>query len=211
MNRLMRDGISDPELWQSIREGNRSALESLYKRHYPALFRYGIKLNSNKEQVQDCLQDLFFNIWLKKDSLKEVTSVRFYMMKWLKREIIRMLTGKNSSQKIVPIESDGEELGIEVELGDFLEKKDFDTQRAILIKRALADLTKKEREVVYLRFFMGLGYEEISQIMNVNYQVVMNYMHRAMKALRENEIINNLAGVFLFCISFISGFTFWNF
>jgi len=211
MNRLMRDGISDPELWQSIREGNRSALESLYKRHYPALFRYGIKLNSNKEQVQDCLQDLFFNIWLKKDSLKEVTSVRFYLMKWLKREIIRMLTGKNSSQKIVPIESDGEELGIEVELGDFLEKKDFDTQRAILIKRALADLTKKEREVVYLRFFMGLGYEEISLIMNVNYQVVMNYMHRAMKALRENEIINNLAGVFLIFISFISGFAFWNF
>jgi len=75
----------------------------------------------------------------------------------------------------------------------------------------LADLTKKEREVVYLRFFMGLGYEEISQIMNVNYQVVMNYMHRAMKALRENEIINNLAGVFLICISFISGFAFWNF
>jgi RNA polymerase sigma factor (sigma-70 family) len=211
MNRLMRDGISDPELWQSIREGNRSALESLYKRHYPALFRYGIKLNSNKEQVQDCLQDLFFNIWLKKDSLKEVTSVRFYLMKWLKREIIRMLTGKNSSQKIVPIESDGEELGIEVELSDFLEKKDFDTQRAILIKRALAELTKKEREVVYLRFFMGLGYEEISQIMNVNYQVVMNYMHRAMKALRENEIINNLAGVLLICISFISRIAFWNF
>jgi RNA polymerase sigma factor (sigma-70 family) len=211
MNRLMRDGTGDPELWQSIREGDRVALETLYKRHYAALFRYGIKLNPNKEQVQDCLQDLFFNIWLKKDSLKEVTSVRFYLMKWLKREIIRMLTGKNSSQKIVSIDSDGEELGIEVELGDFLEKKDFDTQRAILIKRALADLTKKEREVVYLRFFMGLGYEEISLIMNVNYQVVMNYMHRAMKALRENEIINNLAGVFLIFISFISGFAFWNF
>ncbi len=203
MNRLMRDGTGDPELWQSIREGDRVALETLYKRHYAALFRYGIKLNPNKEQVQDCLQDLFFNIWLKKDSLKEVTSVRFYLMKWLKREIIRMLTGKNSSQKIVSIDSDGEELGIEVELGDFLEKQDFDTQRAILIKRALADLTKKEREVVYLRFFMGLGYEEISLIMNVNYQVVMNYMHRAMKALRENEIINNLAGVFLVCLSFL--------
>lgn len=211
MNRLMRDGTGDPELWQSIREGDRVALETLYKRHYAALYRYGIKLNSNKEQVQDCLQDLFFNIWLKKDSLKEVTSVRFYLMKWLKREIIRMLTGKNSSQKIVPIEADGEDLGIEVELGDFLEKKDFDTQRASLIKRALDELTKKEREVVYLRFFMGLGYEEISLIMNVNYQVVMNYMHRAMKALRENEIINNLAGVFLVCLAFISKIAFWNF
>jgi len=211
MNRLMRDGTGDPELWQSIREGDRVALETLYKRHYAALYRYGIKLNSNKEQVQDCLQDLFFNIWLKKDSLKEVTSVRFYLMKWLKREIIRMLTGKNSSQKIVPIEADGEELGIEVELGDFLEKKDFDTQRANLIKRALAELTKKEREVVYLRYFMGLGYEEISLIMNVNYQVVMNYMHRAMKALRENEIINNLAGVFLVCLALISKIAFWNF
>ena len=196
MNRLMRDGTADPVLWQALREGSRVALETLYKRHYPSLYRYGCKICPSKEAVQDCLQDLFFQLWVKKEGLQEVKSVRFYLMKWLKRDLVRHLTGKNSSQKIVvPIEN--EENGAEAVLEDFFEEKDFQSAQAKLIKRALGQLTNKEREVVYLRFFMNLPYEEICLIMNVSYQVVMNYMHRAMKALRENAVFRNMAGLLL--------------
>jgi RNA polymerase sigma factor (sigma-70 family) len=196
MNRLMRDGTADPVLWQALREGSRSALETLYKRHYPSLYRYGCKICPSTEVVQDCLQDLFFQLWVKKEGLQEVKSVRFYLMKWLKRDLVRQLTGKNSSQKlVVPLENDDN--GVEAVLDDFFEEKEFQSAQAQLIKRALGELTNKEREVVYLRFFMNLPYEEICQIMNVSYQVVMNYMHRAMKALRENAIFRNMAGLIL--------------
>ncbi len=196
MDRLMRDGTADPVLWQALREGNRAALELLYKRHYPALFRYGAKISQSKEPVQDCLQELFFQLWVKKDSLQEVKSVRFYLMKWLKRDLVRHLTGKNSSLKmVVPIDS--EENSVEAVIEDFFEEKEFQSAQAQLIKRALGELTNKEREVVYLRFFMNLPYEEICLVMNVSYQVVMNYMHRAMKALRNNAIFSNMASLVL--------------
>ena len=196
MNRLMRDGTADPVLWQGLREGNRLALETLYKRHYPALYRYGCKICPSKEAVQDCLQDIFFQLWVKKETLQEVKSVRFYLMKWLKRDLVRYLTGKNSSQKlVVPI--DNEENVTEAVLEDFFEQKDAQSVQAQLIKRALGELTNKEREVVYLRFFMNLPYEEICLVMNVSYQVVMNYMHKAMKALRDNAIFRNMAGMIL--------------
>lgn len=196
MNRLMRDGTADPVLWQALREGSRAALEMLYKRHFPSLYRYGCKICPSKEVVQDSLQDLFFQLWVKKEVLQEVKSVRFYLMKWLKRDLVRQLTGKNSSQKnLVPIEN--EENGVEAVLEDFFEEKEFQSVQAQLIKRALGELTNKEREVVYLRYFMNLPYEEICLVMNVSYQVVMNYMHRAMKALRDNVIFRNMAGLIL--------------
>lgn len=205
----MRDGTADAVLWQALREGNRSALEMLYKRHFPSLMRYGLKITHMREPVQDCLQELFFQLWVKKENLQEVKSVRFYLMKWLKRDLVRSITGKNSARNVQVVEGDGEELSIEADITDFFEEKDLQSHQAIAIRKALNALTKKEREVVYLRFFMNLPYEEISLVMNVNYQVVMNYMHRAMKALRENEVFRNLAGVLLLiksCIAFFPGF-----
>jgi RNA polymerase sigma-70 factor (ECF subfamily) len=180
-----------------LREGSKASLEMLYKRHYPSLFRYGCKICPSKEVVQDCLQDLFFQLWVKKESLQEVKSIRFYLMKWLKRDLIRHLTGKKNGNKILVPELDFEEAGVEVGLEDFFDDKEFQSMQAQLVKRALGELTNKEREVVYLRFFMNLPYEEICLVMNVNYQVVMNYMHRAMKALRENAIFRNMAGLML--------------
>lgn len=194
MDRLMRDGTADPVLWQALREGSRAALEMLYKRHFPVLFRYGLKICPSRETVQDCLQDLFFQLWVKKENLHEVKSVRFYLMKWMKRDLVRLMTGKNSSQNTILLEPDNENQGIEVDLGDFFELKDHDLKQAQAIRKALGELTNKEREVVYLRYFMNLPYEEISLVMNVNYQVVMNYMHRAMKSLRDNSLFRNMAG-----------------
>ena len=96
---------------------------------------------------------------------------------------------------VVPI--DNEENSVEAVIEDFFEEKEFQSAQAQLIKRALGELTNKEREVVYLRFFMNLPYEEICLVMNVSYQVVMNYMHRAMKALRNNAIFSNMASLVL--------------
>ncbi|HRH35336.1 MAG TPA: sigma factor-like helix-turn-helix DNA-binding protein, partial [Catalimonadaceae bacterium] len=54
----------------------------------------------------------------------------------------------------------------------------------------------REREVIYMRFFLELTYEEICQAMNLSYQVVMNYVHRALKALRANNLLNKILSFF---------------
>ena len=189
----MRDGTADPVLWLSLRKGDRNSLELLYKRHFPVLQRYGNKICNSPEVVKDCLQDLFFQLWVRREALQEVQSVRFYLMKWLKRDIIRYLTGKKGGQQLISLEADSDDFLPEVVLNDFFEESEIRSGRSEMLRLALAQLTNKEREVIYLRFFMHLPYEEISLVMNVGYQVVMNYMHRAMKVLRENQLLKNIS------------------
>jgi len=73
-----------------VREGDESGLEILYKLHYQVLYRYAAKLNKERELAQDCVEEMFFQFWNRREKLKEVQSVRFYLMKWLKREVIRL-------------------------------------------------------------------------------------------------------------------------
>lgn len=181
-----KPGITDPELWLQVKQGNRSALELLYKRHYQVLYRYALKLAKQKEPAQDCLQELFFQLWIKRDNLKEVQSVRFYLMKWLKREVIRALNDKQSGSNIISIDFDTEDLGLVVE--DLLESKEAKLHNAGALRKAIELLTNREREVIYLRFFLELTYDEICEAMNLSYQVVMNYVHRALKALRASGL-----------------------
>ena len=185
--------ITDPALWQRIREDDESALEALYKRHYQILYRYGLKLAKEKEIAQDCVQELFFQLWNRRDKLKEVQSVRFYLMKWLKREIVRTLNDKHSGNHLVTLDDETEYVGLAVE--DLFEKKEVSSHNAIQVRKALESLTPREREVIYMRFFLELTYEEICSAMNLSYQVVMNYVHRALKSLRSNNILNNIIGI----------------
>lgn len=185
---------SDPKLWQRIRDGEESALEVLYMRHYQALFRYSFKLSREKEIAQDCVQEMFFQLWNRRDKLKEVQSVRFYLMKWLKREVIRRLNDKHTGNHMIAIKGDTHEFGIVVE--DLFEKNEIKSHNAVQVRKALDSLTHREREVIYMRFFLELTYEEICQAMNLSYQVVMNYVHRALKALRANNLLNKILSFF---------------
>jgi RNA polymerase sigma factor (sigma-70 family) len=195
----------DPALWQRIREGDESALETLYKRHFLVLSRYGLKLAKDKELTQDCVQEVFFQLWVRRDKLKSVQSVRFYLMKWLKREIVRKLNDKHSGNNVISLEGELGDFGLVVD--DMVEKKEVQGQKAAQIRIALNSLTNREREVIYMRFFLELTYEEICLELNLSYQVVMNYMHRALKSLRTNNLIQNilrsvLVGYLLFTNSF---------
>ncbi len=181
---------SDPGLWILLREGDFQAFEQLYIRHFHHLYLYSFKLTKEKQVSLDCLQDLFAQIWARKERLKIVQSVRFYIMKWLKRDIIRLLGNKNYHQ-LVYLDSEGVRLnGMAVEYSP--EEEEFIKYRAKQIRRAIDQLTKREREVVYLRFLMEMAYDEICEIMNLSYQVVMNYIQRALKSLRNNILILDL-------------------
>jgi RNA polymerase sigma factor (sigma-70 family) len=68
----------------------------------------------------------------------------------------------------------------------------------------LNNLSRRQREVIYLRYYDDLTYEEISQVMGLNYQSVMNHLHKALKALRSNQSLRRLVEVTLaLCLSLI--------
>ena len=47
-------------------------------------------------------------------------------------------------------------------------------------------LNPRQKEAIYLRFQLGLSYEEISELLQINYQSARNLIHRSISKIREN-------------------------
>ena len=52
------------------------------------------------------------------------------------------------------------------------------------MKGALNRLPTRQREMVYLNFYENLNYNEIVMQTGIQYQSVVNHVHRAVKVLR---------------------------
>ncbi|MGZ3846904.1 MAG: RNA polymerase sigma factor, partial [Flavisolibacter sp.] len=50
---------------------------------------------------------------------------------------------------------------------------------------AINQLPARQKEIIYLRIYKGLSFEEIGQIMQLNYQVVRNLLSQALKSFRK--------------------------
>ena len=67
----------------------------------------------------------------------------------------------------------------------FLIGKQNDEERTKKILEAVNQLPARQKEIIYLRIYKGLSYEEISQVMQLNYQVVRNLLSQALKSFRK--------------------------
>ena len=53
------------------------------------------------------------------------------------------------------------------------------------MRQALAGLSKRQQEVIYLRYYVDADIEEIAEIMSVNRQSVYNLLHDSLKKLKK--------------------------
>ena len=86
-------------LWESLRKGNNLAFSTLYKKYIQSLFNYGMHIHSDRDLIKDCLQELFTEIWDKKESLGQVEKVAFYLFRSFRNLLFRKIesTSKKST------------------------------------------------------------------------------------------------------------------
>ncbi|HEX7906334.1 MAG TPA: sigma-70 family RNA polymerase sigma factor [Chitinophagaceae bacterium] len=177
----MNDNQGDILCWNAFKEGDRTAFDNLFRRYYPFLLQYGLKITGSTELVDDCIQDLFIELWQSKAN-SPVQSVRAYLLKALKYKLYRQL--KNT----LPLQSAEtilENNSFEISHDHFIITKEEEGQRAKKIIAAINQLPNRQKEIVYLKIYQGLGYHEISEVMNINYQVARNLFYQSIKSLRQ--------------------------
>lgn len=177
-------------LWESFRKGDKKAFAVLFRQHYETLFRFGSKFTTDSELLEDCIQELFLELWQAK-SRTPVLSVKAYLLKSLKYKLLKAFRKKGKIQPItdtgdVPFEWSHENTLI-------LQQEDAEKKEKVL--HALGRLSHRQKEIIYLKYYQNLSYEEVSEIMNINYQVARNLLYQAIKSLK-NMI--SLVVLFLF-------------
>lgn len=179
------DSAADRELkiWNAFRQGNREALDYIFKEHTSNLYSYGTRFTKDRELVLDCIQDLFVELWNRRQTLNETSSIKFYLLKGLRRRIARTVHGAKRLEAITDeVQYLEEKMNFSVE--QLLVAQESDHARKAALKRALEGLTKRQREAVYLKFFQGLGNEAVASVMGLSEASAATLVSQAIAALR---------------------------
>ncbi len=175
---------NDTFIWDRFREGSTSAFEIIYERNVNFLANYGRRMCSDDDLVKDAIQDMFVDVWRNKSNLNSTDSIKYYLLKAFRRNLIKKL---NAGKKF-----DSHEDHMGTFDGAFELAHDFVLVEAEIEQETLTQLNKnidalpaRQKEALFLRFYGGLNYTEISETMSINQQSAHNMVFRALEMLRE--------------------------
>lgn len=181
---------SDYLLWKRIKAGETLAFHELYMKFADNLFSFGMIYSRDREYVKDCIHDLFFDLYKYRKNLSDNDHIRNYLFKSLKRKIQSSLDPR---LKLVYSESIREEN----ELSDS-EEEELLEENIRNVQQAVDKLSEHQKEVLKLRFQIGLTYDEIARILEISVESVRTLVYRTIKTLREELKTKNSAIVLFY-------------
>ncbi len=158
--------------------GDERAFSTLFKKYYGNLVQYGNSLSSYSEKVQDCVQDVFTDIWVYRQSLNETVVVKAYLLSCVRKRIARLQERDHIFRQTTSMDSVKFLFDYSVEHQLILDEAL--ASKVAFLNKLLNDLPERQKEALYLRYHQGLSVEQVAEILNVNYQSANNLLHRAL-------------------------------
>ena len=183
-NKIIKENIMDDcsKLFTEFLSGSVEAFSSLYDVHVNMLFNYGCKLTNDHELLKDCIHDVFVKIYNKRKDLTNVVNFKSYLFVSLRNQLFDELRRK--SFVVDKQAEDHHPVAAENVEADYItrEKMNFDLNK---VSRLMNKLSVRQREAITLYYLEERKYEDICNIMNINYQSLRNLIHRGLTKLRE--------------------------
>ena len=183
---------SDIKIWDDFRHGENYALSYIYYQHVQLLFRYGKKFTNDDNLVKDTIQDLFFNLIRTRENLGETDNIRFYLLRSFRRILFKNIKKHSSAIQQLYDKEIVAEIVYSAEQ-DFIEKEQ-QTHRSEIIKKALEQISPKQREILFYRFTCEFDYDQICDLMSLNYDSARKQVFRAIKSLK--SVLSNVDIIF---------------
>ncbi|HYC84796.1 MAG TPA: sigma-70 family RNA polymerase sigma factor [Chryseosolibacter sp.] len=169
--------------WSAFKAGDKQAFSRIYHHHVTALLKYGYKIHHNRSLVEDCVQDLFIELWRTRTKLGDITSVKFYLFQAVRYKILRKITEESRVELLSLEKADGLSLlHVENDLVEF----DLQSRQMSHLKDSINSLPARQKEAINLRFYNNFSNEEVAQIMGVNYKSACRFIYMAIKKLKIN-------------------------
>ncbi len=179
------------DVWSNFKSGDFASLGILFEAYYQELFYYGIKIVAMPDLVKDTIQDLFADVWERRKNMVSVGNIKAYLIISLRRELIHQLK-KNRKESLTNADST---LQFSFSAEDFLISAEENRNHSKLLAQSMEGLTDRQREVILLRFFHGLEFSEISQVLDMNIQSVRNLLFRSLDKIRKDMFDQGITGV----------------
>ena len=168
--------------WRQFCAGDKNAFGEIAELNYAALHHYGTRFTSDRDLIKDCIQDLFLEVWEKREKLDYVVAIKPYLFQSLRNNLIRRIK-KQSVFSDISQNEDYPESDISPESNWIVIETDQLTNSRL--RQGIEMLPKRQREALYLKYYENLSYDEIAEVMGLQRQAVANYLQYGIQKLRE--------------------------
>lgn len=170
-------------LWTAFKSGDWDAYTSLYHAYFRLLNNYGYKFTRDVNLIEDAIHDLFVNLWANRENLGNPVSVKNYLYKSVRNLLFRKIRNQLRFSDLT--ESD-EHVPFEVSFDHQMILNEDQLRIQDTLKSVLSQLPPRQREIIYLRFYDGLSYEEIADIMGINVSSTYKLLYKALENLQQS-------------------------
>jgi RNA polymerase sigma-70 factor (ECF subfamily) len=169
---------TDADLIRQWRNGDGRAATRLVERHAPGLARF-VSGEGERDGVDEVVQDTFVRAFGAIDSFRGDSAFRTWLFTIARRLILDRRRSERRSRVVSTVEE-----GDAVTTFDALDTMVAD-ESMLRVRRAVAQLSPKQKEVFTLRLEQGLSYKEIADLVGSTEGAARVHYHNAMRAVKE--------------------------
>ncbi len=139
------------------------------------LYRFALSILKQKEDAQDAVQEVVLKLWGTKESLDNTHNFESYCMSSVKNYSLDLLRKQKRHHNFRELRLEEQWENNSLENNDLIEK----------IQLKIKTLPVQQRMAIELKDFQGYGYEEISEILDMNVNAIRVNVSRGRKKLYE--------------------------
>ena len=172
---------------------NRDSFQNLFENYYQNLCRFAKGYVSDYETAEEIVQQVFINLWNRKDYIATEGPVKSYLFTSVKNRCLNHIRDRKKFRSYyLDIET---ELTIPVAEKDNVMEEDLEAQ----LTKALDKLPEKCREIFMLCRFEDMKYKDVAEKLGISQKTVETQMSKALKILREEFKDFWFLIIFFFC------------
>ncbi len=158
---------------------DKKTFEDLFRTHFKHLCTFALKYVKDLDTAKEIVQDVFLNLWEKRDSIDPAMSIKSYLTTAIyNRSLNHLRDHKKFNSDILSFEN----------LYPFNDQESTDHlvtyELHQKINLAIDELPLKCKEVFMLNRFEDLKYREIAEKLNISVKTVETQMSKALQHLR---------------------------
>ncbi len=182
-----REGLNDDELVGRILAGEEDLFEVLVRRYQSRVLAHVARMVGNRDDALDLSQEIFLKVFGALDRYNPAYKFSTWLFRIAGNAAIDHL--RKRRPRTVPLEvqdADGKVSSPEYKSNDLDPYGELrNLERGSAIALAIAALPVEFRELITLRHFGGLSYEEIAEVKQMPLGTVKNKLFRARAVLKD--------------------------
>src|SRR6478735_5517246 len=180
------------DLIKRLQQGDEAALASLMRIYFDNLYHYASRFTKDRELIKDCIQEVFISLWQRRESVGTIISPKYYLLRAIKNKTLKALHKNRSEISLTAYEE--YEFLYEFSIEKIIIERQISEDKARKLRTTLSLLSKRQQEIIYLKYYQYLDQGQIADLMNIGRQSVYNLLHEAIQKLRSlwhEEFVSN--------------------